>query len=102
MDVSSLTSAQRARLRGLGQRLEAALKIGREGLTPAVLREMDQLLQADELVKVRFTNADRDARGPLCDQLAADLKCECVGTVGHTGLFYRRHPDPAERSIELP
>lgn len=101
MGESLLSGAQRARLRGLGQRLEAGLKLGRDGVTPTVQHELDRLLRAHELVKVRFVNADRDERATLCHQVATALQCECVGAVGHTALFFRRNPDPAEHRIEF-
>ncbi len=102
MHESTLTGAQRAFLRGLGQRLSPILKLGREGSSPAVLAELDRLLRRDELVKIRFVNADRDERAVLCERLAADAKAECVGAVGHTAVFFRQNADPAERQIELP
>lgn len=101
-DDISLTGAQRARLRGLGQQLEPALKLGRDGLTPAVQRELDRLLTTHELVKVRFINADRHERAAACDAISAALRVPCVGAVGHTALFYRPAADPSRRRIELP
>lgn len=97
-----LTGAQRSHLRGLGQRLEPALKLGRGGLTPEFLAELQKLLRAHELVKLRFVDADRDARAELCTRIADEGRCVCVGAVGHTALFYRQHPEPKARSITLP
>lgn len=97
-----LTGAQRSHLRGLGQRLEASLKVGRGGLTPAFFAELQKLLRAHELVKLRFLGADRDERAALCEQIADEGRCVCVGAVGHTALFYRQNPDAAGRSVELP
>ena len=62
MDEIFLTGAQRSHLRGLGQKLDPALKLGRGGLTPEFLRELRQELQAHELVKLRFLSADRAER----------------------------------------
>ncbi|HVS51592.1 MAG TPA: YhbY family RNA-binding protein [Opitutaceae bacterium] len=94
-----LTGAQRAQLRGLGQRLEPALKLGRGGVTPAFLGELQRLLRAHELVKLRFLGAERDERAAWCTQIADEGRCVCVGAVGHTALFYRQNPEPAERKI---
>jgi RNA-binding protein len=102
MDDVSLTSAQRAYLRGLGQRLDDSLKLGREGASPAVVAELERLLRSHELVKVRFVNADRTDRAALCDAIATAVHAPCVGAVGHTALFYRRNDDPAQRRIQLP
>lgn len=96
-----LTGAQKAHLRKLGQTLEPGLKIGRGGLTPPIFAELQRLLRKHELVKLRFLGADRDERGALCTQLADEGRCICVGAVGNTALFYRPHPEPAERKVEL-
>ncbi len=96
-----LTGAQRSLLRGRGQSLDPALKLGKGGVTPAFLAELQKQLRAHELVKLRFLGLDRDERAALCTQLADEGRCVCVGTVGHTALFYRQHPEPAERTIHL-
>lgn len=97
-----LTGAQRSFLRGLGQTLEPTLKVGKGGLTPTFFTELQRLLRARELVKLRFLGLDRDERAALCDQIADEGRCLCVGAVGHVALFYRQNPEPAERQIELP
>ena len=97
-----LTGAQRSHLRGLGQKLEPGLKLGRSGLTPEFFAELQKLLRAHELVKLRFLGVERDDRASLCDRIADEGRCVCVGTVGHTALFYRQNPDPRERVISLP
>ncbi len=97
-----LSGAQKSYLRGLGQRLDAALKVGKSGLTPEFFRELQRCLNSSELVKLRFLGTERDERGALCDQIADDGRCVCVGAVGHTALFYRQQPDAARRQINLP
>lgn len=97
-----LTGAQKSHLRGLGQTLPDHLKIGRAGLTPAFFVELQQLLRAHELVKLRFLGADRDERAALCVQIADEGRCVCVGAVGHTALFYRQNPDEKARTVQLP
>ncbi len=97
-----LTGAQKSFLRGLGQKLEASLKLGKGGLTPEFLLELQQQLRAHELVKLRFLGADRTERPALCAQVADAGRCVCAGAVGHTALFYRQHPEPAERRVALP
>jgi RNA-binding protein len=97
-----LTGAQRSHLRGLGQTLADGLKVGRSGLTPELLAELQKLLRTDELVKLRFLGADRDERAALCEKIADEGRCICVGAVGHTALFYRQNPDEKARVVVLP
>jgi len=97
-----LTGAQRSHLRALGQKLEATLKLGRGGMTPEFLAELQKLLRAHELVKLRFQGADRDERATKCEEIADQGRCVFVSAVGHTALFYRQHPEPKSRSVQLP
>ena len=97
-----LAGFQKAFLRSLGQRLEPKLKIGKAGLGQGFHTHLQQLLRANELVKVRFLDADRDERTALCAAIADEGRCLWVGAVGHTALFYRQHPNPAERTVALP
>jgi RNA-binding protein len=102
MERPTLTGAQKAHLRGLGQRLEASLKLGKGGLTPAFFEELRRQLGARELVKLRFSGADRDERAAFCARIAGEGPCECVGSVGHIALFYRANPNPALRRMTVP
>lgn len=97
-----LTGAQKSFLRGLGQKLDAALKLGKGGLTPEFIKELQKQLRAHELVKLRFLGAEREERTALCAQVADEGRCVCVGAVGHTALFYRQNPEPKERRVALP
>ncbi len=97
MENVTLTGAQKTRLRGLGQTLEASVKLGKSGITPAFTRELSRLLAARELVKLRFEGADRHERAALITQIEAESRSVCVGSVGHTALFYLQNPDPEKR-----
>ena len=98
----ALSGAQKSFLRGLGQTLEPALKLGKGGATPTFYAELQNLLRAHELVKLRFLGVERADRATLCAHIADEGRCCCVGAVGHTALFYRQQPNPSERQIALP
>jgi RNA-binding protein len=100
MDQPPLTGAQKTFLRGLGQKLEPALKVGKGGLTPAFFVELQRHLHASELVKLRFLGADRDQQAAFCVVIAETSQSAFVGAVGHTALFYL--PNPDARRIALP
>lgn len=94
MSLPILTGAQKTKLRGLGQTLPDAVWLGHEGPTPAFVSELTRQLDARELVKLRFTGGqDRHERAALCTQIEQTVPCLCVGTVGHTALFWRPGPD---------
>lgn len=89
MDSFVLTGAQKTKLRGLGQTLSDSLRIGRAGPTPALYLELNRQLATRGLVKARFETTDRDERAALCERMAAEAPCLCVGAVGRTALFWR-------------
>lgn len=97
-----LTGAQKKFLRGCGQRLDATLHLGKDGLTSSFFLELQHQLNARELVKLRFHGAERGERDPLCAQIADEGRCVFIGSVGHTALFYRQQPDREKRLITLP
>jgi RNA-binding protein len=97
-----LTGAQKTYLRGQGQTLDPLIKVGKAGLTPEFFNELQKQLNNHELIKLRFVGIERDARAPLIEQISDEGRCVCVGTVGHTALFYRHQSDPTRRQIELP
>ena len=93
-----LTNAQKSVLKGLAQRLDAALKVGKHGLTEPFLRSVDEALEHRELVKVRF-DGFKDQKKELMPQLAERTKSLLIMRVGHVAVLFRRNPDPARQKI---
>jgi RNA-binding protein len=92
MDKAIVTGAEKARLRGIGQRLQATVRLGKGGLTAAFTAELQRQLRAKGLVKLRFAGLGREERAALCPRIARESGSECVGAVGQTALFYRPVP----------
>lgn len=88
MDAITLTGSQKSRLRGIGQRTEPSVRVGKEGMTPAMLSELRRQLAARELVKLRFVGIAREERSTLCAKLSEASGSAFVGSVGQTALFY--------------
>ena len=85
----TLTGKQRSVLRGLGQRMDVAVTVGKGGIADSLVRELDRLLANRELVKVRLPAARREERHEAAVNLAAACEAELAGEVGHTALLYR-------------
>lgn len=84
-----LTSSQRSTLRGIAMQRAVDLHVGRPGITPNVLKEIDQLLNRQELVKLKFGEKQAPARASLLDSICSSLGAELAGTVGRTAAIYR-------------
>lgn len=99
--MSGLTSKQRAHLRSLAHPLKPLAHIGKEGVTPAAIRSVQQTFDTHELIKVRVLEAAPEEARETGYALAQGLSgAEVVQTVGRTVTLYR--PDPETPIITLP
>ena len=99
--MTGLSSRQRSALRALAHGLDPLVIVGKAGVTDAVIREVDEALAARELIKIRLAG-DRDERESAADAIASRARAAVAGRIGRVAILYRRHPDPARRTIELP
>lgn len=95
-----LTSAQTRFLRGQAHDLKALLQIGGKGVTPAFIAELDGVLEHHELIKVKVTGEDREARDAMIAELVEQTGAALVQRIGHTAVLYR--PSKERRQIVLP
>ncbi len=96
-----LNGADRKFLRGLGQKLEPTVMVGKNGVTATVIDSTNKALTAHELVKVRVVER-KDEKRSLIDELALGTRSEVVGMIGHTALLYRQHDDEDKRKVFFP
>jgi RNA-binding protein len=89
----ALNEKQRKQLRGLGHALKPVVYIGQSGASEAVIAEAGRALTDHELIKVRVSGMEREARDEALERLAARTQSEMVGRIGHTALLYRRNPE---------
>lgn len=84
-----LNSKQIAYLRGLAHNLNPVVMIGNNGLTEAVLKEIDVSLNAHELIKVQVAGDDRELRKSLLTDIADKTSAIAVHHIGKQLVFYR-------------
>ena len=95
-----LTNPQKKHLKALAHALDPVVIIGANGLTQAVLDELERAIDHHELIKVRVNAADRAEREGMIAQIARTLSADPVQRIGHVAVFYRRHPE--QPRIRLP
>jgi RNA-binding protein len=83
----------RKALRGAGHHLSAVVQVGKEGVTDAVLAQLDEQLAAHELVKVRIGTESPEDRFEAAERLGAAAGAQIAQILGRTVLVYRRHPE---------
>ena len=95
-----LTSKQRTQLRGLGHKLKPVVMIGNAGFTDAVLEELDGALEHPELLNVKVSSGDREARDAIIASMCERAGAELVQRVGNMALIYRRRHKNARIILE--
>ncbi|MBF0308807.1 MAG: ribosome assembly RNA-binding protein YhbY [Magnetococcales bacterium] len=96
-----LTGTQRKYLRGLAHGLNPVVTIGKDGVTPGVLGEVDRGLRDHELIKVRF-GGFKEEKEALSQQIAESTGSDVAGMIGHVLILYRAAAEPEKRVIVLP
>src|SRR5512145_906868 len=91
-----LTPSERRALRARAHALKPVVLVGHQGLTPAVLHEIDVALAAHELVKIRAPIDERDEREALLARICVELGCAPVQHLGKILTVWRPAP-PEER-----
>lgn len=99
--MTTLTGSQRKWLRGQAHSLKPIVQIGKQGLTEGTIRQVDEALDAHELIKVQAV-VPREEKEEIANRLAGEVGAQVAGRIGHIIILYRENPDPEERIYELP
>ena len=90
---ATLTARERTHLKGRGHSLEPIVHVGQDGLSDAVLLELDRALTAHGLIKVKINDADRHARKAMAAAICARTDAVAVQQVGKIVLLWRATAD---------
>ena len=85
-----MTSKERAYLRGLANRVPSLYQVGKDGVTENVVKQIDDALNARELIKGNvLENAMMSAR-EVAEELAEKTASQVVQVIGNRFILYRR------------
>ena len=97
----TLTSKQRAYLRGLAMTMDPVVQIGKGGLTPENTVSVDEALAARELIKISILqNCLEDPRG-IAEAVSERTHSQVVQVIGKKIVLYREGKDD-QKKIKLP
>ena len=94
-EIPQLTGAQKSEMRGLLQTLPAKVFVGKNGVTPTLLKEIEAAFKHEDLIKVKFS-ADRVEIARQIEFISLTARAAIVGSVGKTAGFYRPAPQGEE------
>ena len=96
----SLSKNQIKFLRSKCHDLKPVVMLGQKGLTEAVLNELETALDHHELIKIKLSMDDRDARKQVIDEICKHCHADQIQSIGKTVSIYR--PNKEKPVIHLP
>lgn len=97
--MKTLTTTQRQYLKGLAHTRQPVVMIGNQGLTPAVLKEIELALNAHELIKIKAGSDELETRCAWMAEICSATGAASVQQIGKVLVIYRKGSKPA---ITLP
>ena len=96
-----ITSKQRSKLKGIANGLSPVVSIGKSGLTPTIIKSVDDYLTAHEILKCNILEGAKLDAKETANKIAEELGAEFVQAIGRRFVLYRQAHDPEKRKIEL-
>ncbi len=89
----SLTSKQRAYLRGVASKEDTILQLGKEGITESFVKAVDTAVSAREIVKFKVLESALTDVKEAAETVAAKIGAQVVTVIGSKAVLYRRSDD---------
>ena len=99
--MNNLSSSQRSYLRSQAHHLEPVVLIGKHGITDGTIESIDRVLEARELIKIKFREF-KDEKLSLSEKITELTNSQVVGVIGHTVIIFRQNSDSDKRQIHIP
>lgn len=85
-----ITSKQRGYLRGLANKMVPIFQLGKGGIEENFLKQIDDALEARELIKLTVLNNSGLEAREASDVICESLRCEGVQAIGNKIVLYRK------------
>lgn len=101
--MKKLKGSQKQYLKGLTHDLKPAAFVGQKGVTTALINEVNEGLDANEVIKVKFVDfKEKDMKNILAMEIAEKTDSFLTGMIGHVAIYYREHRNAEKRRIIIP
>lgn len=85
-----MTSKERAKFRAEAHSLTPVFQIGKSGLTDAVIKQTEEVLDAKELIKVKVLLESCPQRPKeIAERISAATGADIIGVIGGVIILYR-------------
>lgn len=84
-----LNSRQRAQLRGMANGFDTIFQVGKGGINEQLIKQIDEALEARELIKLRTLETAPESSRTAADKIAQDVGADVVQVIGSRFILYR-------------
>ena len=77
-------------LRSKAKTLETILRIGKNGLTDNIFKELKRLLKKRKLIKIKLLKTALENKKELIDEIIEKTNSELIEAVGNVVILYRK------------
>lgn len=96
-----LKGFQRSYLSKLAHEIRPSVQLGVKGLTDALVKQTDEMLEHHELIKVKFIDYKK-SKDELSRQLCEATDAELIRVIGNIAILYRQAREPDHRKLRIP
>lgn len=89
-----MNTKQISHLRSLAHNINPVVMIGHQGLTENVLKEIENALNAHELIKIKVLGDDRELRVSMLEEICEKTGAANVHHIGKQLVIYRQAETP--------
>ncbi|MCE7794177.1 ribosome assembly RNA-binding protein YhbY [Salipaludibacillus sp. CUR1] len=95
-----LTGKQKRFLRSEAHHLKPIFQVGKAGVNPNLIKQVDDALEARELIKVSILQNCAEDKDDAAREIASGAKADVVQVIGNTIILYKESEE--NKKIELP
>lgn len=95
-----LTGKQRSYLKSLAHKMDPIFQVGKNGITENFIVQVDEALEARELIKINVLNNSLLEAKEVAIELVEELDAEFVQSIGNKLVIYRESEE--NKKISLP
>ncbi len=96
-----MTSKERAAFRAKANSLEPLFQVGKGGISPALIKQTDDALEARELIKLKvLLDSSPVTPRQVADELSEKTNSDVIQVIGGVIVLYRENPEILKRAME--
>ena len=95
-----LTGKQRSYLKSIANTMDPIFQVGKNGITENFIKQVEDALEARELIKIKVLNNSLLDATEVASQIAEEIEAEFVQSIGNKFVLYKESKE--NKKIELP